>query len=835
MGTSTIQRAFAHGEVAPSIYGRGDAAPFLFGVKTCRNFVVMRHGGLMNRSGSQFIAEVKTSSLATYLLPFIFSDEDGILIEVGNLYFRFYQEGGQIVVSGVTAWSGATAYVVGDLASDGGVNYYCILAHTNQQPPNATYWYPLTDDIFEIPTPYATADLADLKFVQSGDVLTIFHTGYAPRELTRLGATQWTLTPVTTAPSISAPANLAATAGAGTAFTYEYVVTAVKADTYEESVPSTADDVACDAPTPELPNTLAWDAVSGAVEYNVYLDKDQGGGGPYGFIGIAKTNAFDDVGFQPDFSVAPPVARTLFATTNNYPSTGNYSQQRLLAGGSLADPERVHASRTAFFKNFTISSPIQDDDSISFKIAGKKFNGIRHIVEVKGRLMLLTTNGEWTIQGDADGVLRPTAINPKQHRHNGASTVAPIVVGGTIIYVQDRGALIRDLTADEGGGVSGRDLTRFSSHMFDDYLISRMDFSEVPFSIAYFVRNDGVLVGLTYIPDEDVWGWHRHDTGSTAAPGLYEDVCVIPEFLTEDAPYVIVKRTIDGTVKRYIERFPKRRGADQPANDPDQDGEMRINCIFMDSYLTYDGRNQSNEHLADWALITMTLTTGTVWTAGTTLTLTASASFFAAADVGNGIVLVVGGVRLHCLITAYTGVTIVSVLVKSSSTYATNMDTPVAFQGVAVTEWERAVDELAGLDHLESETVAILADGDALAQAAVTSGAVTISPPASVVHAGLPITAEVEFLDIDSQQASIRDKKKLVKSLSLVVENSRGFKAGPDDDHLYTVTEADDLTTDTVEVNMAGTWARPGRVKVVQTNPYPVTILAAIPNFELGG
>src|SRR5690606_4691131 len=115
-------------------------------------------------------------------------------------YIRFYTEHGQLLVDNVDAWSNAEIYTPGDLVAHNGVNYYCITGHTNQEPPNATYWYPLDGDIYEIPTPYAIEDLTNdegafsLQVEQSADVLYIAGAGkYPPMTLTRFDTTRWVL------------------------------------------------------------------------------------------------------------------------------------------------------------------------------------------------------------------------------------------------------------------------------------------------------------------------------------------------------------------------------------------------------------------------------------------------------------------------------------------------------------------------------------------------------------------------------------------------------------------------------------------------------------------
>src|SRR5438445_13253485 len=122
------QRSFAAGELAPSLYGGAVPDRYAEGLATARNFLITKFGSAANRPGFPFVAEVKDSTARTYLLKFIFNADQSYALEFGNEYIRFYRLGARIVVSGVTAWSNATNYVVGDLASSAGVNYYCILA-----------------------------------------------------------------------------------------------------------------------------------------------------------------------------------------------------------------------------------------------------------------------------------------------------------------------------------------------------------------------------------------------------------------------------------------------------------------------------------------------------------------------------------------------------------------------------------------------------------------------------------------------------------------------------------------------------------------------------------
>jgi len=827
---SLIQRSFAGGELGPAVYGRADQVKYQTGLRTCRNFIIRKEGGVENRTGTKFIKEVKDSSVKTYFGKFIYNDDQTYVIEAGNLYFRFIREGAQIVVSGVTAWSNATAYIIGDLASRLGVNYYCILGHTNQQPPNATYWYPLTGAIYEIPTPYVTADIPDIQAFQQGDIVTLMHPSYDTRELRRTGHTAWTLSTITFAPSIAAPSGLANTGAVGSAGD-AWVVTTIKAETFEESIASaatTTDDTA----SASVPITITWTQVTGAQEYGVYKLKN----GVYGFIGTAGDSgspSFEDAGVDPDMSITPPLTRNPFSGADNRPSTGTIYQQRRMFFNTNNNPEGAEGSRSGMYSNFSKSSPLQDDDAISFTVASKKVQAIRHAVELD-RLVLFTASGVRLVRGNQDGSLlatQPPNIEPV-YGTGGANKMPPIVIGNSALYVQARSGIVRDLRADITQGYAGRDLTVFAPHLFRGRTLTRWDFAETPNSVVWIARSDGTLLGLTYLREHEIWGWHRHDTD-----GEFEDVVCVPED-DNDAVYVIVKRTIDGSTKRYIERL-----ADPFIEAVD---DITTDAFYLDCGLTYNGWNIG--------ATTMEVSTATDWTYEDELTIEASAGFFVAGDPGNSIVIytVDGDGERHevtIIISEYTDSTHVKGFAIET--------VPALLRDVALATWGKGVDQLSGADHLEGKDVAVFADGHVIASPnnadyttiTVTAGVVSLANPYVVIHAGLGIMADFETLDMDVNGEQLRDKKKNMVGVSMLVESSRGVFAGPSfeldeagNTQLYELQPEIDVDSDTVpfrtgliEIGIKSTWQETGRFCVRQVEPLPLAILSVIPHGHIGG
>lgn len=574
MPQSVFQRSFAAGELAPVLHARADQVKYVTGLKTCRNFFVRREGGVSNRAGTRFTKACKTNSATVQLLRYQSEIAgESLLIENGNGYFRFYKNGAQVTITAPAAWSAATTYVIGDLVLFGGVNYYSRLGNNlnNQPDVSPSFWYAMpAGNILELPSPFG----ANLPYWhQNGRVITLTHNLVGPHELIFVSLTTWILRPVSTLPSIAGPTGLSFVAGGAGTRTYAYAVTAAATGTYEESlVGSSSSQTNVAEPTEAAPHVLSWTAVAGAVEYYIYADPYANG--IFGFIGTATGTSFRDMGFVPDFAVTPPIAQQPFAT--QFPAVSASYQQRRFFGNTPAQPDAIFGSKVGFPSNFSISSPLQDDDAITFRLTGVQHHPVRHLFGLR-TLIAQTDGGAWTI-GQPKVPLVPGSIPADQETYIGVSAIRPIITGNRCIYTQKVGKAMFDLRFDQDvEGLGGKDLTIFAKHLFEGKSIRRIDFQLVPDSIVWAVRSDGVLLGLTYIPEHDVWGWHRHDTAQNATTAAFEDVCVVTE-ADGDAVYVIVQRTINAAVVRNIERLEDR---DIVVFDTD--------AFFVDSGLSYSG------------------------------------------------------------------------------------------------------------------------------------------------------------------------------------------------------------------------------------------------------
>jgi len=814
--TRTLTKAFNGGELTPEFFGQIADPKFQTGLATCRNFTVKPHGPVENRAGFEFVREVKDSTKATRLIPFTYSTTQTMVIECGDEYFRFHTSGATLLAGSAIAWSNATAYVVGDLASRLGVNYYCILAHTNQQPPNATYWYPLPSAAYEIPSPYDENDLFDLHYVQSADVLTFVHPSYAPRELRRSGATTWVLSTISFASELSAPGSIAATATVATGtglVTMRYTVTAVGSTGIEESLAGTPDDCSNNLETAGNYNTITWSSVSGAARYNVYKQSN----GLYGYIGQTDATSFVDDNITADISKTPPIANDPFTGSNNYPAATSYFEQRRTFGGTNSKLQTLWMTRSGTESNLAYSIPTRDDDAISFRISATQANTIRHIVPLQD-LMLCTSSAIWRVTSVNTDAVTPTSISRKIVSGAGASNVQPVVVdNNNMLYVAARGGHVRELgyvsSAQQSGYATG-DLSLRAPHLFDSLDIVDLAYAQAPQPIVWAVSSNGDLLGLTYVPEQQVGAWHRHDSYTATAESSFESVTTVAEG-TEDAVYVVVRRYINGGWKRYIERLHTRVF------------EELDDAFFVDSGATYDDPK--------------TITAITKANPGV---VTSASHGFSNGDVVdlsdiegmtelNGVRVIVANVAANTFeLTDEDGNNI------NTSSYTTYLSGGYA---------REAVNTLAsGLSHLEGETVNILADGAVMPQQTVSGGAITLndSIKASRIHIGLPIEADIETLPLalEGVAAFGQGRQKNVNKVWLRVYRSSGIFAGPSftklveakirTDEVY--GSPPDLRTGEVAIVLTPTWADSGTVCARQSDPLPLTITSMTIEVSVG-
>ena len=652
----------------------------------------------------------------------------------------------------------------------------------------------------------------DVTFVQSADVLTLAHVNHYPSELKRVSATRWEFDMIYFSDPASPTGVSAAQTGSGTAYNYSYVVTAVLSDLITESDASTPAPVAGNLYTSGNYITISWSAVSGASRYNVYKIQ----GGVYGYIGQTAGTSLVDDNIAPDLSITPPILDTSLSDYLKRPGAVSYYEQRRWFAGSLLYPQSLWATNSGTESTLSYSLPLRDDNRIKIRVAAREANTIRHIVPLS-QLVLLTSSAEWRVTSVNSDAITPSSISVMPQSYIGAGPAQPVIVNTNMLYAAARGGHVRECAYNwQAGGFLTGDLSLRAAHLFDGYDIKDITYAKAPMPLVWFTSTSGKLLGLTYVPEQQIGAWHQHDT----LHGTFESVCCVAEG-AEDFLYAVVRRYINGSYVRYIERMASRAFSDQK------------DAFFVDSGLSFDGTNTGST--------TMTISGGTTWAAGEPLVLTGSSSWTAhpaTTDVGDAVVVTDSdGVKYTLTIDGVSSATVASV--------RSDKAIPAALRSAATTSWELARDSFAGLGHLEGETVNILADGAVHPQRVVTSGKVTLDSPAVVVQIGLPITADAQTLPpvLQTDSAFGQGRPKNINKAWLRVYRSSGIWIGPDADHL---TEAKQRTTEPygsppalkseeIEILLTPSWQDAGQVYVRQTDPLPLTLVALTLEIQTGG
>jgi len=503
--------------------------------------------------------------------------------------------------------------------------------------------------------------------------------------------------------------------------------------------------------------------------------------------------------------------------TGTYPGTCAYFQQRRVYAFTLNNPDTYYMSQPGAFSNMDSSVPTTDSDAIVGAPWAQQINGIQFLVPMPGGLVILTGKGAWQLNGGGvNQAITPASQIATAQAYNGCHFhIPPIVVNYDIIYVQSKGSIVRDLSYNYFVNIyTGTDMTVLSNHLFDFHQLQQWAYSEEPFKLIWAVRDDGVMLCLTYLKEQDVYAWSRHDTN-----GLFIGVCSITE-PPVDAVYVITKRYIQGQGQwvYYSERMDNRNW--QNVEDCFcVDAGLSLSLTFPNAILT-PSASDGTDNISSLNLIAggiaytspaiaaldpsgqgsgfaATLTVvggvingyvitnqGTGYHPGTQLivtdstgsgaviaplitnnvTFTASSGVFTAGMVGDVIrignnnaspsstfaIAPNGGGK--AIITAYTSSTQVTANIIEQITNVVPDDPNNTPIPVSANYWSVSapVRSVSGLNHLEGMEVAILADGSVVAQQTVTNGAITLPASYSAVTIGLPFTAQLQTLYLDA-------------------------------------------------------------------------------------
>jgi hypothetical protein len=549
------QNNFTTGVISPGVYARVDLQKYESGCKRIINGVIHAHGGISNRPGTRYVDTLPGDGI---LIPFVYSvtqtyvlcffDPRPLDTEAHTASIRIYKEGGVVVDS--------------------------------------------EGNPVETETPYLPGELSDIKFAQSADTMFLVHPKHPPMKLTRTSHTEWAFEEIMFVPEVPTPTGLEATPSGFTDNTNTYVKTtaeykvAAVNEREIESMPSEAASAEILSTWPTGARVeLTWQAVEGAVRYEVYKNSR----GYYAWVGSAETTKFTDDNIEGDSATGPKENRNPFDGAGKYPGAVGIYQQRLIFGRSNEEPQTVWCSETGAFDSMAVAQPLRDDSAITATVDSKQMNEIRHFIPLRDMLML-TSGAEFKMSaGQNSDAISPLSLRFDIQSYWGSSNVPPIVSGTSIVMVQNSGKAVRDLhyTFSEDG-YSGNEVSILAEHLLDSP-VRDWAYQQSPFSTIWICLDSGKLLTFTYMREQEVWAWSEHESSG----GRFRSVSVIREG-EQDNVYFLTKRG-----ESYFVEYQVRRDYGDPITDA-----FFVDC-GLDGELAGGNQVKGLQHLAGQEVVAL--------------------------------------------------------------------------------------------------------------------------------------------------------------------------------------------------------------------------------------
>ena len=580
------QLAFTTGEVSPDVSSRFDLEQYKSALLEAENVVIRPYGAVAKRQGSQYVGQVKYSDKPTRLFEFTTNTNNSFMLEFGDKYIRVWNYG---IYTGIEVTTPFTSDILFDLNCNqsGDVMFICSGKYPIQTLSrySDTDWRMSTYKLTEQPYDEINTDNGHTLTV-NGDTIT------STKDL-------FTQDMVGSVIQIAYYVEAVHTKSAG-----EVVEKRVHRGLLPLLIEKTYNNINYNVENYSTDTELSWKFTThgtweGTVkiqisnndgqtwkDYRTYTSKndynvtDSGkieAGARLKYVSDIKSGSVNcDLSIMPFTQYGIVEIKSVTDAKNakvnvlngikegepsyqwklgswnrgrGYPKLCTFYQDRFVVAATDSKPNFIWFSRTGDYPNFgveKVEGTITDDSAITLPVINRKMCEIRHLVPAND-LIILTSGNEWIVRGDK--TITPTNCNLKTQTQRGALKCEPQFIGNRCVFVQERGGTVRDMGYSyESDNYTGQDLTLFVKTLVKGHLAVTSAYAQDPDSIIYYVRDDGQLNCLTYIPEQKVYGWSHFVTN-----GKYRYVENVAEG-DQDTIYFIVDRVINNKSVKCIER-----------------------------------------------------------------------------------------------------------------------------------------------------------------------------------------------------------------------------------------------------------------------------------------
>jgi hypothetical protein len=578
------RNSFNGGEFSPWTDPRLDLAKYRSACRQLKNFRPSIYGGAFLRPGTLYMGEAATADKLVRLKDFEFSVTETLVLEFSDLKLRFWETGanaGPVESSPGVAYELTTPWEEADLYSlqFAQQNDVVIVTHPDFNPRILSRLSNASWTIEEIPIEWpATLDLN-----VTATTLTLSHTTGTGRTLTASTAifnsghvgSKWIIRHRRTDPQVKLALNALVSTTTSALFVLGEWSCNVAVNTGGTWEASAIVERSYDNSTWETIRTISSSGISSGTITGTEIDPcflrlkmtTQVSSPPtagsfcleafdpnhYSIVTVTGYTSPTVLTVTINFEAASTAAtkrwqEAAWSTYQGFPRSVSFHEGRLYFGGTTRSPQTVWGSIIDDYYNFRTGSDA--DLGLSFTLASDAANGIQWLVSQES-LVIGTTGSEWALGSRAsDLALSGETATVKRNTTYGSAHIQARAVNDTTLFIQRTARKVREFTYSfEKDGFAAQDLTLLAEHITSGQIL-QIAVQNNPETVLFAVTGDGILIGLTYERGQNVSGWFRYET-----EGTIESVAVVSVEGDEDEIWIAVKRTVDGSTVRYIERI----------------------------------------------------------------------------------------------------------------------------------------------------------------------------------------------------------------------------------------------------------------------------------------
>ena len=659
----------------------------------------------------------------------------------------------------------------------------------------------VTTTPFQLTTVFDENEVFEVQYTQLNDIIWLTHPNHPPQKLVRTSANEWA---IADAPIIGGP--------------------------FLDSNTDTSTTLSLSA----TQGTINVTAATGKIVFTV-SGTTLGHHNAFFAIGgltveTVSTTGLKEVSYVKithvinSYTATATVIKNIKATTTTsdwaegawnavrgYPAKVTFQERRLWFARTDHEPQKEWGSKVFVYEDFALDTEA-DDDALNLGLASNESNEIQWLSSGKS-LIAGTFGGAFVTNSGSVEPITPDNANASEEIGFGASSIMPKKIGNFLYYIQRFGLKLREMFFNwELDTYKAADRTILSPHILGDGVVD-MDVQQNPETILYCVLTSGTLATMTREVDQEVTAWARHTTA-----GTYTSIAIIPSQSNPyDEAWVIVERWINGAQKKYVEYF-------ENIEVPDRQDK----CLYLHSALSFDAYEATTTSAVT---ISLSASSGSV-------TLTSSSAYFIGGHVNR---------KIRAINAAGTTVGEGQITATASTTSITlSITTTFNALSYAAGLWGLSVTNVYGLDHLDTEIVGILADGqvDSLTRT-VASNSLTLGTNSFVVHVGLSYDQILFTLpkEAGTNRGTAQGKWQRINQIAFKVNRStQNFKYGTDADNLDDVNLSITPTVTTLYtgilppqgggIAMRGGYKRGAQIYIKNSNPLPIELLSIMASLD---